>query len=142
SHRKAIEAVWYTGKLMAPILAKTICKEKTKYVQGVWFNSAKFFDIEYQVYGEISPTPQAHETHLYWEHSDGKKAIRIVYDTIHRNVLGFNLMGIRYRQEICEQWISQRANIEVVLKNLSQANFDPEFFKKYEGELLKSYQNK
>ncbi|MFN0204062.1 MAG: NAD(P)/FAD-dependent oxidoreductase, partial [Bacteroidia bacterium] len=42
SHRKAIEAVWYTGKLMAPILAKTICKEKTKYVQGVWFNSAKF----------------------------------------------------------------------------------------------------
>jgi len=55
-NRKSIEAVWYTGKLMAPILAQTICNKPTPYIQGIWFNSAKFFDIEYQVYGEINPT--------------------------------------------------------------------------------------
>ena len=46
--RKAIEAVWYTGRMMGETLAQTICKERMAYSPGHWFNSAKFFDIEYQ----------------------------------------------------------------------------------------------
>jgi NAD(P)H-nitrite reductase large subunit len=138
-NRNAIEAVWYTGKLMAPALAHTICGTPTPYKQGVWFNSAKFFDIEYQVYGTISPNPSPEETHLYWEHTDATKSIRIAYLTQNKQVIGFNLMGIRYRQEVCEKWILEKANIGFVLANLEKANFDPEFFRKYEKEIKLKY---
>jgi NAD(P)H-nitrite reductase large subunit len=51
--RRPIEAVWYTGRIMGKTVAQTICDQPTKYDPGIWFNSAKFFDIEYQVYGDI-----------------------------------------------------------------------------------------
>ena len=51
--RKSIEAVWYTGRMMGKTISQTICDKPTKYNPGIWFNSAKFFDIEYQVYGDI-----------------------------------------------------------------------------------------
>jgi NADPH-dependent 2,4-dienoyl-CoA reductase/sulfur reductase-like enzyme len=53
SWQKSIEAVWYTGRMMGKTIAQTICDKPTKYNPGIWFNSAKFFDIEYQVYGDI-----------------------------------------------------------------------------------------
>jgi len=49
--RRPIEAVWYTGRMMAETLARTICGTPTQYNPGHWFNSAKFLDIEYQTYG-------------------------------------------------------------------------------------------
>ena len=57
-------------------------------------------------------------------------------------MLGFNLMGIRYRQEVCERWISENTPIETVLQNLSLANFDPEFYPQYEPALLEQYTQK
>ena len=48
--RRAIEAVWYTGRMMGETLAQTLAGNKTAYQPGPWFNSAKFFDIEYQTY--------------------------------------------------------------------------------------------
>ena len=53
--RKTIEQVWYTGRMMGEVVAQTICGEKTKYEPGPWFNSAKFFNIEYQTYGNVWP---------------------------------------------------------------------------------------
>ena len=43
-----VEQLWYTAKMQGKGLAKTICGEKTIYNRGIWFNSAKFLDIEYQ----------------------------------------------------------------------------------------------
>jgi hypothetical protein len=63
----------------------------------------------------------------------------VVYDRINNAVLGFNLMGIRYRQEVCERWINQKTPLETVLQNLGLANFDPEFFDQYEQALLNQY---
>ncbi len=134
-HRSAIEAVWYTGKIMGPILADNILGKKTPYIQGIWFNSAKFFDIEYQIYGEVPNILSPRDTHIYWEHKDGKKSIRIVYDVVTKIVKGFNLMGIRYRQAVCEQWIAEKKTIQEVISQLEKANFDPEFYAKYEHEI-------
>ncbi len=53
--RKNLEQVWYTGKAMGKIVAKTICGNRTAYKPGNWFNSAKFFEIEYQTYGWVFP---------------------------------------------------------------------------------------
>ena len=52
-HRRPIEAVWYTGRMMGETLAQTICGNRIAYNPGHWFNSAKFFDIEYQTYGWV-----------------------------------------------------------------------------------------
>jgi 3-phenylpropionate/trans-cinnamate dioxygenase ferredoxin reductase component len=133
--RKPIEAVWYTGRMMGQTVAHTICDDAKPYDPGIWFNSAKFFDIEYQVYGDIpARLPEGIKT-IYWEHPDGKKAIRINYDSQTQAVKGFNLMGIRYRHEVCEHWIAQQTPIQTVLKDLSKANFDPELFQRYEKHL-------
>ena len=53
NHRKPIEAVWYTGRMMGETVAQTICGTKMAYKPGHWFNAAKFFDIEYQTYGWV-----------------------------------------------------------------------------------------
>ena len=52
-NRRVIEAVWYTGRMMGETLAQTICGNRIEYKPGHWFNSAKFFDIEYQTYGWV-----------------------------------------------------------------------------------------
>jgi hypothetical protein len=109
------------------------------YDPGIWFNSAKFFDIEYQVYGTVLPNPPDNHRSIYWEHPEGRKSIRIVYDKDSNAVLGFNLMGVRYRSEVCLKWIGEKANIEEVLQNLGLANFDPEFYKEYEAEVVALY---
>lgn len=137
--RRPIEAIWYTGKMMGETVAYNIVGKRVKYNPGIWFNSAKFFDIEYQVYGDIRATkPDEHDT-IYWEHADGKHAIRINFDKNTEGVVGFNLMGIRYRHEVCEKWIKEGAKVETVLQNLGLANFDPEFYKEYEQEVVDIY---
>ncbi len=137
--RRAVEAVWYTGRMMGETAAYNICGQRVPYNPGIWFNSAKFMDIEYQVYGDVSGRPPEGHASVYWEHPDGRRSIRIVYSRESKQVLGFNLMGIRYRHEVCERWLSEGAHIETVLANLSAANFDPEFFAAFEQEVVAVY---
>lgn len=138
--RRPIEAVWYTGRMAGETVAYNICGKKIAYDPGLWFNSAKFIDIEYQVYGTVLANPPENHQAIYWEHPDGEKAVRIIYDENTDAVIGFNLMGIRYRHEVCEKWILEKTPIEQVLQNLGIANFDPEFYEEYEAEILKAYQ--
>ena len=137
--RRGIEAVWYTGKLQGPVLAKTLCGSPTPYQQQTWFNSAKFMDLEYQVYGDVGSQVRTGEKHLYWEHADGRKSIRLVYAEEDGRILGFNLMNVRYRQDVCTRWIEEKAHITMVLENLGAANFDPEFFKQHEADVIALY---
>ena len=51
--RRPIEQVLYTGKFMGETIAHTITGNRVEYNPGYWFNSAKFFDIEYQTYGDV-----------------------------------------------------------------------------------------
>ncbi|PSR12970.1 MAG: FAD-dependent oxidoreductase [Bacteroidetes bacterium] len=137
--RRNIEAIWYTGRMMGEVVAYNICGKAVPYDPGTWFNSAKFVDIEYQVYGEVPGTLPDDLATLYWEHADGEKAVRINYDKALGHVRGFNLMGIRYRHEVCEKWIEQKTPLTEVLQNLGLANFDPEFYDEYEADLVRIY---
>lgn len=137
--RRAIEAVWYTGRMMGETVAHTLIGRRTAYDPGIWFNSAKFFDIEYQVYGDIRATLPDTQSTLYWEHADGRKSIRINYEKTGGRVTGFNLMGLRYRHEVCDKWLRSGTHIEQVLQQLGLANFDPEFYPQYEHKLVERY---
>ncbi|NRA51260.1 MAG: FAD-dependent oxidoreductase [Phaeodactylibacter sp.] len=137
--RRPIEAVWYTGRMMGETVAHTISGTPTVYDPGIWFNSAKFLDIEYQVYGDVSGRMPEHYVSIYWEHSDRTKGIRIVYDQNTEQVVGFNLMGVRYRHEVCERWLADKTPVEAVLQNLGLANFDPEFYRQFEKDVVAQY---
>jgi len=137
--RRPVEPVWYTGRAMGQTVARTICGEPTEYTQGIWFNSAKFFDLEWQVYGQVPAQLPEDESEIFWQHPDQRKAIRIRYRTEDESVRGFNLIGVRYRHETCHRWIEQRRPIRFVLENLGAANFDPELFREHESELVAAY---
>ena len=134
-----IEQLWYTGKMQAETLANTICGHRTAYDRGIWFNSAKFFDIEYQTYGKIPPVIPNEQESFYWEHKNGKLSFRANYNKSDRSILGFNFMGIRFRQVIAEQWIREQKEIEYVIEHLNQGWFDPEFSKAHYQEIAKAF---
>ncbi len=137
--RHRIEQLWYTGKLQGLALAKTICGERTRYKRGIWYNSAKFLDIEYQTYGFVSNVPREGESSFYWEHPDGRHCVRIVYQSDTEAVVGMNFFGIRMRHPVCERWIKEGRSIDYVIAHLPEANFDPEFYKRYETDIVAEY---
>jgi len=137
--RRNIEQVWYTGRMMGEVLAQTICGVKTKYEPGPWFNSAKFFDIEYQTYGNVANVFGSNEADFYWEHKSGMKCMHLVWDKNTNQFLGINSFGIRLRHECFDQWLREKCSITFVLNHLAEANFDPEFFPKHESEIRASF---
>ncbi len=140
-NRPAVEAVWYTGRMMGEVVAQTICGRKTAYNPSHWFNSAKFFDIEYQTYGWVHSEKRLpdYEKHFHWKHPEKNICVTIAYHKDNLQFLGINTFGIRMRHEVFEQWLNEKQDLDHVIYNLEQANFDPEFFKRYESEILKSY---
>ncbi|WP_421890874.1 NAD(P)/FAD-dependent oxidoreductase [Marinoscillum sp.] len=138
-HRRAIEAVWYAGRMMGETVAQTITGTRTSYQPGVWFNSAKFFDIEYQNYGVVPPECPADCTAFYWEAGDKKKCIKVIFDTSTLAVKGVNIFGIRNRHEVWDDWISKGKSIRYVIENLPKANFDPEFSTHWEGDIQRKF---
>lgn len=137
--RRSIEAVWYSARMMGETVAQTICGNLFKYNPGNWFNSAKFFDIEYQTYGNVSANPPENEQHFHWQHPDEKKAISIAYDIKSSRFLGINTFGIRMRHEVFDTWLTQEKTIDFVLKNLREANFDPEFYDQHQKKIFNSF---
>ncbi|MFT5252725.1 MAG: NAD(P)H-nitrite reductase large subunit [Flavobacteriales bacterium] len=129
--RRPIEAVWYTGRMMGEALAQTLTGTPTEYKPGHWFNSAKFLDIEYQTYGWVWAEAKENEEHFYWEHTSGKKAIRISFDKRDHTFLGINTFGIRMRHEFFDAVLTKKETVDHVILNLKAANFDPELYTSY-----------
>jgi len=137
--RRPIEQVWYTGRMMGEVVAKTVSGSKTAYTPGHWFNSAKFFDIEYQTYGTVSAQRQDNEAEYYWEDSTGKICVHFIFDKQSSTFIGINTFGIRMRHEVFDKWLNDQVTIDHVMENLVNANFDPEFFKRYEQEIINQF---
>jgi NAD(P)H-nitrite reductase large subunit len=137
--RNAVEQLWYTGRIHGRTAALNILEQPVPYDPGVFFNSAKFFDVEYQTYGAVQAQLPDDQATLYWEHPAGNRAIRINYRKPEGAVVGFNLFGVRYRQQVCAHWISEGTPVTTVLQNLGAANFDPEFFDQFEASVVARY---
>lgn len=137
--RRPVEQVWYTGKMHGEFLAKIISGKKMPYSPGIWFNSAKFFDIEYQTYGSAPSKCPPDEDGFYWEDPAGRRAVRLHFRKSDQAILGFNFMGIRARHQVCEQWIVDGRDLTYVLRHLGALNFDPEFFTGFEQSLIAQY---
>ena len=141
-HRPAVEAVWYTGRMMGEAVAQTICGNPFAYQPGNWFNSAKFFDIEYQTYGWVfsESKKKDYEAQLHWECKSDLRCVTISYHRDTKEFLGINTFGIRMKHEVFDRWLNQNRSVDYVMEHLKEANFDPEFYRKYEKEILKEYE--
>jgi NADPH-dependent 2,4-dienoyl-CoA reductase/sulfur reductase-like enzyme len=140
--RRGVEAVWYVGREMGQVAAANITGHKIDYDQKIWFNSAKFFDVEYQVYGFVPNIIADPYDTLYYRSPEEYKSIRIVYHKETLTVVGFNLMGVRYRHEVCNAWLEKKSSLSDVIKGLKAANFDPEFFDMIEDQMVILYEQK
>jgi len=140
--RRPIEAIWYTGRMMGEVAAYNICGKDISYDPGFWFNSAKFFDLEYQVYGSVPVLLKDSMESFYWEDKESEKSLRIVFHAETGAVLGFNLLGIRFRQEVCARWVEEKVCLEDVMRNIHLALFDPEFSPSFIAQLVQSYNDR
>lgn len=138
SHRSAIEAIWYSGRMMGEALGRTLSGSATAYKPGVWFNSAKFFDIEYQVYGVVPPEPRSDVSSFYWEHPNGSICLRVTFNG-EKQLLGMHAFGLRLRHKVLDRWIRNGYPVEKALAELRDANFDPEFYRSFEKEVVAAY---
>ncbi|MBP92819.1 MAG: FAD-dependent oxidoreductase [Flavobacteriaceae bacterium] len=141
-NRKPIEAVWYTGRMMGEVIAQTICGNRTPYNPSHWFNSAKFFDIEYQTYGWVFPKPKENHEHFHWKYEAESKCITIEYHRETETFKGINTFGIRLKHEVFDRWLTEKRPVDFVIKNLQDANFDPEFYKRYESCIKEKFENR
>lgn len=136
--RLKLEQIWYTGRMQAESLARTLAGKRTIYKPVNFFNSAKLFDIEFQVYSrDVIIDPACHE--IFWKSKDYMRSIRIYFNPTTNIFEGITLLGIRYRHEVCDRWLRDKRDVEYVLQHLADANFDPEFFERNEVDLIAVY---
>lgn len=138
-HRGAIEAVWYSGRMMGEALGATLAGEPTPYLPGIWFNSAKFFDIEYQIYGHIPAREQSEIDTFFWGSADGRAAIRWAWSATSDQLLGVHALGIRLRHAVADEWLRDGLPIETALARFDELNFDAEFSMSHTSAMIAQF---
>ncbi len=122
--RKAIEPVWYTGRMMGECAARNIVKSNSSvYDPGIWFNSAKFFDIEYQIYGYVAANADSQDQ-MFWQKNNA--IIRVGFDSGGR-LEGVQSLVVRIRHQVAEDWIRRGVNKDYLNQYFDKILFDPEF---------------
>ena len=140
-NRPKIESIWYSGRLMGETVAKTICGSKSKYKPGHWFNSAKFLDIEYQIYGQVNNTKSISKDNAQFNWNNFSKSVSISIQYVKSNyqITGISSLGIRLRQEVIQNWLDEKKDIHFTVKNFEKILFDPEFSTNYYNPIIKTF---
>ncbi|MBT9395143.1 FAD-dependent oxidoreductase [Hymenobacter sp. NST-14] len=135
----AVEQLWYTGRHQGETVGHTLAGQPRPYRRGLWFNSAKFFDLEYQTYGRVPARPDAREHSFCWQHPNGRHLLRLNFRRDSLAVTGLNVLGLRHRHDTWHQWLQAGTPAPQVLANLGAANFDPEFFRQHEADIVRQF---
>jgi len=137
--RRGLEPVWYVGRMMGEVLGQRLAGKDVSYLPGPWFNSAKFFDIEYMVYGDIQTEPDENQAHFFWE-GDRNKFITIAYHPETKKFQGINTFGIRVRHAYFDRALSKERGVGEVMAGIDKANFDAEFYKKWPEDFKRAFE--
>ncbi len=137
--RKSIEAVWYVGRMMGEVAGTNLANKKLSYQPGPWFNSAKFFDIEYQTYGSVMAKPEGKQKQFFWKAKGMNKFMTIAYHPDTKEFLGINTFGIRLKHEYFNNVLKKKMSVGEVLGGIKAANFDPEFYSKWHKKLIADF---
>ncbi len=123
-HETFAETIWYSAKIHGRMAAYSMLGDDVAYKRPLFYNSSKFFDVEYTTVGKVVNLPSGTPS-LYRRHRTRLISQRIVHQD--GCVIGFNMLGSRWDHTILESWIHHRRSLEFVLKHLRDAQFDNEF---------------
>jgi NADPH-dependent 2,4-dienoyl-CoA reductase/sulfur reductase-like enzyme len=127
------EQLWYTARDQGRVAARSMLGDDVGYRRGTWYNSAKFFDLEWTTAGHVPATvgpdgaavaPLPGYRSWFQRVPDRLESQRIVVKG--DRVVGFNMLGSRFNHEPLLEWIQERRSLEWVLAHLAEAQFDEE----------------
>ena len=149
--RNAVEQLWYTGLLQGQAAGRAMAGDEVHYDRGVPYNSAQYLFLDYCAVGWMRNVPfDVPAARLPAEHRDGsnrrlpaelpleewfhrapgaRDSIRIVHFAGGGPVLGFSMLGSRWRAATLIRWIEERRSLKWVLAHLADAVFNEEFRK-------------
>lgn len=128
------EQLWYTARDQGRAVAAAMLGDTLRYARGTWYNSAKFFDLEYTTAGWVpvsksfdgAPLTPDPELRTWFQRVPGRfESQRVIVKG--ERVVGFNFVGGRWNHEPLLQWIHERRPLPWVLARLGEAQFDEEF---------------
>lgn len=118
------EQLWYTARDQGRAAARSMLGDRVVYRRGTWYNSAKFFDIEYTTAGFVPLDPTGYRT--WYQHVPGTSITQRIVCKGDR-VVGFNTLGSRWDHDVFLRWIHERRSLVWVLEHMNEARFDEEF---------------
>ncbi|MCX7633651.1 MAG: NAD(P)/FAD-dependent oxidoreductase [Turneriella sp.] len=140
---RRVQQIWYTGRMQGALAGENIAaaitgKKQQRYEPGVFFNSARFFRLDYQTYGQVSCHCDSKNS-ILWQDIKTQRLVRIAFEPAKPShpVIGFNALGVRLNHRVCEEWIQNQVPLERVVADFGRAVFDPEFSQPYAAELRK-----
>lgn len=119
------EPIWYAARLHGELAARSMMGDEIHYEPPIFYNSSKFFDIEYTTVGDVQGLAQGTQS-LFRRMADKPISQRIVFDDEER-VTGFSMLGSRWDHTILTRWIEERRSLDFVRDHLHRAQFDVEF---------------
>ncbi len=123
------EQLWYTSRDQGIFAGLNMAGDEKEYKRGVFYNSAKLFDIEYSTAGFVNFKFDG-EQNWFERETLTNHTIRITY-LEDKTVVGFNFLGRRWDHRPLVEWVKEKRNLDWVLSHLHEANFDEEFYPKF-----------
>lgn len=120
------EQLWYTARDQGRVAGASMLGDDVRYRRGAWYNSAKFFDLEYTTAGWIPPGDRPHDCATWYQQVPGQAVTQRILVRGDR-VVGFNLLGSRWDHAVLLRWIQERRPLAWVLDHMDEARFDEEF---------------
>lgn len=134
-----IEQIWYSAKRQGELAARSMLGDPIDYRPPVFFNSSKFFEIEYTTVGVVTKAP-ASARQFYFRLPGPHTSVRIVANA-NSQVIGFNMLGSRWNHTVLERWILERRTLADAVERLAEAQFDVELERADLRGLRQAFQN-
>lgn len=127
SHGRSIEQLWYSGRRQGRILGRILAGEELTYKPALFYNSAKFFDLEYQTYGDVPPSDTDDVMTRSWT-GEGRH-VRFAWSRANNQLVGMNGFNVRIRHETAGQLVRSAHSGSISSDIMRSLLFDPEFSK-------------
>lgn len=129
--------LWYTAEKMGKLAGENLYrylngKPLIKWEKGLWYNSAKFFSLDWQYFG-LEPNLREGEKELFFEFCHGEKILRIV--THNETITALSSLGLRLRESFCKKILLEKQKLSHLKEEIQNLFFDPEFYPEYFREV-------
>lgn len=119
------EQLWYTSRDQGKLAGVNMAGDQKVYRRATFYNSAKFFDIEYTTAGLVNFNLDGEQN--WYQRQPGTNFSERITCLPDQSVAGFNMLGRRWDHRILVRWIEQKRSLDWVLTHLHEALFEEEF---------------